>query len=75
MDALPNNEFVNVVIVFLGSPAYIKNAHLRAKLIDVRPWLWPVNVCDESMCQHVLQAFVRSSHQVAGLVHTLFTLH
>jgi Ubiquitin elongating factor core len=37
MDALPNNEFVNVVIVFLGSPAYIKNAHLRAKLIDVRP--------------------------------------
>lgn len=41
MDALPNNEFVNVVIVFLGSPAYIKNAHLRAKLIDVRPWSWP----------------------------------
>lgn len=37
MDALPNNEFVNLVIVFLGSPAYIKNAHLRAKLIDVRP--------------------------------------
>ncbi len=35
MESLPSNEFVNLVIVFLGSPAYIKNAHLRAKLVDV----------------------------------------
>ena len=35
MDALPNTDFVNLVIVFLGSPAYVKNAHLRAKLVDV----------------------------------------
>ena len=35
MESVPNSEFVNFVIIFLGSPSYIKNAHLRARLVDV----------------------------------------
>lgn len=34
MEANPA-EFINFVIVFLGSADYIRNAHLRAKLVDV----------------------------------------
>lgn len=38
MEAKPT-EFIHFVIVFLGSADYVRNAHLRARLVDVSPWL------------------------------------
>jgi len=41
MEANPA-EFINFVIVFLGSADYIRNAHLRAKLVDLlHTWIQP----------------------------------
>lgn len=64
MDLLPNNEFVNLVIVFLGSPAYIKNAHLRAKLIDVR--LLAVCSCRQGRCAVASRSLIITGNHAAG---------
>ena len=37
LEGARSEEFMLFVIVFLGSPEYIKNTFLRAKLLDVRP--------------------------------------
>lgn len=67
MEAYPA-EFISFVIVFLGSADHIRNAHLRARLVDVSdPGLAPA--FEIVMCVGLEQGDMQGGHDLGPLQH------